>query len=56
MKEGIDYSSLTEVVLPDLESLLFKEFDPVNDEGIIIQHDKSNAFVPYEYTTTSFSN
>ncbi|CAD8154480.1 unnamed protein product [Paramecium octaurelia] len=56
MKEGIDYGALTSIIIPELESLKFKEFEEVNDEGIIIQHDKSNAFIPFEYSVTSFRN
>lgn len=36
MKDGIDYSALTSIIIPELESLKFKEFEEVNDEGIII--------------------
>ena len=36
MKDGIDYGALTNIIIPELESLKFKEFEEVNDEGIII--------------------
>lgn len=36
MKEGIDFSSYINIIIPDLESLKFKEYDEVNEEGVII--------------------
>ncbi|CAD8079606.1 unnamed protein product [Paramecium sonneborni] len=56
MKQNIDYSNLTTIIIPDLEHLKFKEFEEVNDEGIIIQYNRANAFIPYEYSIIPFKN
>ena len=54
--QGIDFSKLTNVSVPELDKMKKKEQEDVNDEGIIITHDMSNSFVPYTFIVNRRNN
>jgi cysteine-rich repeat protein len=52
LAEAINFTNFTSISILGVDDPNQVLVEPVNDEGIVVMHDKANMFIPYEYNIT----